>query len=337
VTRFRFWEPIPLFVALRTLTDQTILALPPGKDVAPIVFTVGYPSDDKVLLRYARLPDLDKASSILAPAETLEVALRLFKLGAGVECIAVPPVEWPGRGEGRSLRVPVASVGALAAGAGPLLFGGTLGAAFALPAAAVAYGLLWAILRRRRRGRILTAGDLHLDGTNLVDYAIARRLGERPDARTEAERGAQVARRIDDIRADYGRRAADIAYRIENSALFDAAVPTTAALEVALVRSETEAGSLSLGEREDLAAELEIAYSVAVDHAETVGFQHLPATARDDARRAHKAAQLADGAATEGEREAAVAQVIRILSSLSLYYLPAPEAARRELTDGRLA
>jgi hypothetical protein len=191
-------------------------------------------------------------------------------------------------------------------------------------------------LRRRRGARILTAGDLHLDGSNLVDYAIARRLGERPDVLSDDGRTARASRRIDDIRADYGRRAADIAYRIENSALFDAAVPTTAAFEAALVRCDAEAPALSPSELEGLATDLEISYSVAVDHAETVGFQHLPSTARDDARRAHKAAQLADGAATDGEREAAVAQVIRILSSLALYYLPAPEAARRELTDGRL-
>ncbi|HMS37515.1 MAG TPA: hypothetical protein PKA93_10160, partial [Arachnia sp.] len=298
MTRFRFWEPIPLYVALRTLTDQTILALPPGKDVAPIVFSVGYPSEDHIALRYARLPDLDKASSLLAPNQTLEVALRLFTLGAGVECIAVPPIQWPGRGDGLALRIPVAGVGALAAGAAPLILGGTIGAAFALPAAALAYLVLWSALRRRRGARVLTAGDLHLDGTNLVDYAIARRLGEPATARTDRERHARVAKRIDDIRADYGRRSADIAYRIENSALFDAAVPTTAALEVALVRGETEAASLSLGELEALATDLEIAYSVAVDHAETVGFQHLPSTARDDARRAHKAAQLAEGAAT---------------------------------------
>ena len=57
---------------------------------------------------------------------------------------------------------------------------------------------------------------------------------------------------------------------------------------------------------------------------------------RDDADPGAVPQQLADGAATDGEREAAVAQVIRILTSLALYYLPAPEAARRELTDGRL-
>ncbi len=229
MTRFRFWEPIPLYVALRTLTDQTILALPPGKDVAPIVFSVGYPSEDHIALRYARLPDLDKASSLLAPNQTLEVAVRLFTLGVGVECIAVPPIQWPGRGDGLALRTPVAGVGALAAGAAPLILGGTIGAAFALPAAALAYLVLWSALRRRRGARVLTAGDLHLDGTNLVDYAIARRLGEPATARTDRERHARVAKRIDDIRADYGRRSADIAYRIENSALFDAAVPTTAA------------------------------------------------------------------------------------------------------------
>ena len=294
MTRFRFWEPIPQSVAMRTLDGQTILALPPNSTDALVVTVQVY--EGNIYLRHARLPNLDKPARLTGADSTLGVNLiKLFKMPAQVECIAIPSIEWPGRGGG-----------------------------------------LWALLRRRRGARILTAGDLHLDGSNLVDYAIARRLGERPDVLSDDGRTARASRRIDDIRADYGRRAADIAYRIENSALFDAAVPTTAAFEAALVRCDAEAPALSPSELEGLATDLEISYSVAVDHAETVGFQHLPSTARDDARRAHKAAQLADGAATDGEREAAVAQVIRILSSLALYYLPAPEAARRELTDGRL-
>lgn len=335
MTRFRFWEPIPQSVAMRTLDGQTILALPPNSTDALVVTVQVY--EGNIYLRHARLPNLDKPARLTGADSTLGVNLiKLFKMPTQVECIAIPSIEWPGRGGGLRFRGPVAAVGALASGTGLLALGGVAGAALALPVAAAVGGGLWALLRRRRGARILTAGDLHLDGSNLVDYAIARRLGERPDVLSDDGRTARASRRIDDIRADYGRRAADIAYRIENSALFDAAVPTTAAFEAALVRCDAEAPALSPSELEGLATDLEIAYSVAVDHAETVGFQHLPSTARDDARRAHKAAQLADGAATDGEREAAVAQVIRILSSLALYYLPAPEAARRELTDGRL-
>lgn len=293
MTRFRFWEPIPQSVAMRTLDGQTILALPPNSTDALVVTVQVY--EGNIYLRHARLPNLDKPARLTGADSTLGVNLiKLFKMPTQVECIAIPSIEWPGRGGGLRFRGPVAAVGALASGTGLLALGGVAGA------------------------------------------AIARRLGERPDVLSDDGRTARASRRIDDIRADYGRRAADIAYRIENSALFDAAVPTTAAFEAALVRCDAEAPALSPSELEGLATDLEIAYSVAVDHAETVGFQHLPSTARDDARRAHKAAQLADGAATDGEREAAVAQVIRILSSLALYYLPAPEAARRELTDGRL-
>ncbi|GAA4904885.1 hypothetical protein GCM10025789_25140 [Tessaracoccus lubricantis] len=83
-----------------------------------------------------------------------------------------------------------------------------------------------------------------------------------------------------------------------------------------------------------LAGTLKLAFDTARAHAETVGLGHLPATARNDARRAAGAARLAVGARTEGERAAAQEQVVRILRSLALHYLPAPEAAL-PLTDGR--
>ena len=63
-------------------------------------------------------------------------------------------------------------------------------------------------------------------------------------------------------------------------------------------------------------------FDAARANADTLGLDHLPVTARDDARRAAGAARLAAGAATEAERAAANAQVVRILGSLALYYLP---------------
>ncbi|NHB84109.1 hypothetical protein G7085_04180 [Tessaracoccus sp. HDW20] len=53
----------------------------------------------------------------------------------------------------------------------------TVAIAMALPMGAAVWGGLWALLRKRRPLRLRTAGDLHLDGSNLVDYALARRRG----------------------------------------------------------------------------------------------------------------------------------------------------------------
>ncbi|NHB84110.1 hypothetical protein G7085_04185 [Tessaracoccus sp. HDW20] len=149
---------------------------------------------------------------------------------------------------------------------------------------------------------------------------------------TRIERRALIEARIDAVRDEYGRLSSDIVYRIESPALFDAASPLTGAFENALVRAGSHVDDLE--EFDDLATELEISFAVARDHAETLGIAHLPESARPDARRAGKAAQLAAGATSDGERQAALAQVVRILDSLALHYLPAPEAARRAITAG---
>ncbi|WP_040282984.1 hypothetical protein [Tessaracoccus massiliensis] len=67
---------------------------------------------------------------------------------------------------------------------------------------------------------------------------------------------------------------------------------------------------------------MELTFNVAQANAERLGLEHLPEGARSDARRAGKAARLAAGATTPGERQASLAQVKRILDSLALYYLP---------------
>lgn len=187
---------------------------------------------------------------------------------------------------------------------------------------------------RNRAPHIATSGRLHLDGTNILEYAEARVRGERPEPPTNTARREAIRARAATVIDDHAARRSDVAYRIENSALFDASVPTTHALEVAMVRWEAEAGSASLEELDDLASELEIAYAVARDHAETVGFGHLPGAKEADARRAAKAARLAASATSEGERLAAQQQVVRILESLALHYLPTAEAKRLALPRG---
>lgn len=182
-------------------------------------------------------------------------------------------------------------------------------------------------------GRLTTTiGSTPVAGEHLLEFAKARLLGERPDLTEPDARRRRIIDRVLTVIEEYTVLKLDVAYRIENSALFDPAVPMTHALEVALVRWEAESATLESGELDALAAEAEIAYAVARDHAETVGFRHLPNDKADDARRAAKAVRLAEGATTDGERMAAQAQAVRILESLALYYLPTPEALRKAIT-----
>ena len=166
----------------------------------------------------------------------------------------------------------------------------------------------------------------HGDVTMTIDEALAR-IPAAPDPRAAAQ--ARASR----VRTTYGRMLADIAYRIENSALFDSAVPTTAAFERALALwSDVTAGTADeeVVRRSALVA---VTFDTARAHAETVGLAHLPLTARDQGRRAAGAARLVRSASTEAEREAAQSQVIRILDALALYYLPGPKEFRQALTE----
>ena len=139
----------------------------------------------------------------------------------------------------------------------------------------------------------------------------------------------------DQVKTTYGRMLADVAYRIEQSALFDSAVPTTRSFNNALaVWNDLDHEAASENDVVRLAGTLRLAFETARAHAETIGLDHLPATARADARRAAGAARLAVGAETDAERAAAQEQVVRILRSLALYYLPGPDRVPLQLTGG---
>ncbi len=137
----------------------------------------------------------------------------------------------------------------------------------------------------------------------------------------DAARDAAVAR-VADVRAMYGRMLSDVAYRIENSALFDPAVPTTDQFERALAIWADVTDATPAPEVVRLAAAVKVTFDTARAHAETTGLGHLPEAVRSEGRRAASAARLASNAGTPGERDAAWEQVNRILSSLALYYLP---------------
>lgn len=169
------------------------------------------------------------------------------------------------------------------------------------------------LLRPREPGRWFT-----------VDEAVASLpASNRPRARAEA----QVA----EVRETYGRMLGDIAYRIENAALFDSTVPLTKQFDTALALWADVTDATSEDEVVRRASLVKVTFEAARANAETLGLAHLPETARDPARRAAGAARLAARSTNHAEREAATAQVVQILGSLALYYLPTPEDFRKAI------
>lgn len=162
------------------------------------------------------------------------------------------------------------------------------------------------ILGQKKVG--VTLGNVH-------SYALAVERGELWNgvlpAASEVSPGVQVAR----IRREYAQLRSDLLYRLENPALFDPEVPTTAAFEEALVEFET-CPSRAAADR------VEIRFQVARDNAERMGLRHVARGARDEVAKAAKVARLAAGASSDGERAAALARLQRILDSLALHYLP---------------
>ena len=146
-------------------------------------------------------------------------------------------------------------------------------------------------------------------------------------------RDAAVAR-VADVRALYGRMLSDVAYRIENSAMFDSAVPTSNRFETALTLWADVTEATPASEVVRLAGLVKITFDTATAHAELLGLDHVPDMARDDARRAAGAARLAASGATPGERQAAYDTTVRILASLSLYYLPRLDRAQLGVSQG---
>ncbi|MDF1488468.1 hypothetical protein [Tessaracoccus caeni] len=144
-----------------------------------------------------------------------------------------------------------------------------------------------------------------------------------PRARAEA----QVA----EVRESYGRMLGDIAYRIENAALFDSAVPLTKQFDTALALWADVTDATPEDEAVRRASLVKVTFETARANAETLGLAHLPQTARDPARRAAGAARLAARSTNDAERETATAQVVQILGSLALYYLPKPEDFRKAI------
>lgn len=323
----RQWQPVPHRTQINGIGLDSVLVFAEGSTEGIVLSSQRWVSDS-VKVTWASTRDLNAPQTReYAPATRLvHVAADLLgpvEDGAELTILAMPTVRWPGP---RPYPWAAVAAAALAASLGVLVGLGDEAWVYMVLAvvAVVGLSLFWQGRRSRQPARVLAAGRLALDGPDLVEYARARLAGERPGS--SADRLEEATARVADIREEFGALTSDIVYRIDHPALFDTAVPTTGQFHAALMRFD-DAHSLPISAVEDLAADVEVAYSLARDHAETIGQAHLPEAARDGARRAAKAARLAAGAATEHERAASLAQVQRILESLALYYLPTIDSA----------
>ncbi len=140
---------------------------------------------------------------------------------------------------------------------------------------------------------------------------------------------------VDEVKENYGKLLSDIAYRVENAALFDSSVPTTARFEEALMLWDGLTSTVPEEELVRRSGMVKLTFATACAHAETIGLDHLPQQAREQARRAAKAARLARTSSSAHERQVALDQMIRILNSLALHYLPNPADARRQLEQAQ--
>lgn len=330
---YAFWAEVDGDLPLEDFYRQPILAFEGDNGV---LLTISHyqsehgPAQSRV--QYARLSSPSRQTSALwPPYKTIGATVRELLPHGRPRIVASPPFVWNKRGEAKASQWPMTIVVAivvflLVVVVGQLLADGhaTYEVLAALVAPFVAFGAGAATYARSRESlglRVLAAGNDEIGADNLVEYATARLAGERPEAVRDVERIAQAKALVDEIRAEYGQLELDIVFRIDNPAFFDAAAPTTERFITSLVAFD-EAGDTTAEEAEWLAHNVEMAYSIARDHAKVVGLNHLPEDARDEGRRASKAARLAVRAGSAGERLASIAQVKRILDSLALYYMP---------------
>lgn len=317
-------------------TWQRVDLYDPWKNVAPGAMLV-YTDDDavvidarvedkKIKLRVQRL-DGERFEKDAKLSDTIRKQVREIIPEGKTRAIALPAVLWhedqlfsPRNLVGMLASIVVTVAILIVMSLGDNNVGAFMYWAFAAGGAAG----LWA-RRLWKTGRItfLAPDRLGLTMETIHPYALSLEQGELwvPPTRG-ADRRQLAFQRVDAIRTAYLELREDIAYRIESSALFDPAVPATAAFEEALVRFGDVTDATPTPELDDHATEVELAFNTARANAERLGLEHLPEDARAEGRRAGKAARLAAGASTEGEREASLTQVRRILDSLALYYLP---------------
>lgn len=324
--KYRYWEPIPQDLLLYDVVDESLLALGDGEALVLTVDQVVLGNQTAIAtqnttpahwvnVEYWR-PSASWANANLVynTPTTIQEMLK-GRLDAHTVMV-IPRIARVPEEKGRWFAYFFAGLGTALVLATALA--GLHGAVVLFIATGAALAT-WRALQQRPTRRVLVAGQGPLTLQEAVEYGRRRAAGERPELDRLAGRQQSAEERVELVRAEYGRQKIDIVTRVEQPALFDEAAPTTASFLQALIAYDE---AQTLQERERAAADVEMSYSMAVDHAAAVGINHLPAEAREAGRRAAKAARLAERATSHGEREASLFQVKRILESLALYYMP---------------
>ena len=320
------WPPIGLNTRVGSLVGQKIAVGGRGPEGLTTIVYVEFSSHR----RGVRAAISDSAPRPVAPAAASPIVPPDLTLGevvlahADVEpwsAVEVPGLKWPLASHPRYRALWI--VGALVM---------VVLAVWLMQPALAIFSLIsmGPMVTAKLRGRIkpdamkVQAHALGDDGRPIPPQHVWAML---PPSAVDTTLGAlSPADRITVLKERYGALRGDIAYRIENSALFDGAVAATQRLELALLA--WDAGSPAA---EALADEVEASFDAARRNAEELGFAHLPATARDTARRAQGAARAALGTTVPAEREAAARKAAELLRSLALYYLPGIDPAAPRL------
>lgn len=355
------WEPLPLGTRLRWFGPGTRLVVR-GLDADGaehwLAVEVDPDADGSATLRHAPLFARPSHTRTTTLAETDPLLVDAVAEATGITPIvaATAVIAWPGDGTERTTLELFGSALSMALGVGLVLaltpwlaqrqpdffaeitplalvvFVTILGA---IPAAAfqrLGVGPHLAALGRRLLSR---AGHLPPTLRNASGFRLTEAQARYQLPLPPAPVGPTPTERVERIKAAYGALLTDVPYRIENSALFDAAVPQTQRFQVALLLwqdAETSGASPA-----DLASEVEESFALARAEAERRGLAHLPESARGPARTATKASRVALAATTAGEREAGARQAAEILGSLALYYLPVIDPGAPSLLGTRRA
>lgn len=313
------WQPVPDPTTWREIAPGAVLAY---DDNDAVVIDSRFKDHDQISLKLQRLDGERYTEQARADKPIHVRARKLFASDSEVRVVTLPAVIW--RDDGLFAPRNLAAIAASVAVATLMITQGGAGQLYLafLSAGFVAVGVR-RLFKEGNELSFLAPDRLGITMETVHDFALAREQGKLWVPPTAGADPRQLAfRRVEAIRQRYLELREDIAYRIECSALFDPIEPTTAEFESALVAFDDVNDQTPTDELDLYASEVEVTFNVAQANAERLGLSHLPESARDDARRAGKAARLATNATSEGERQASLSQVRRILDALAIYYLP---------------
>ena len=292
--------------------------------------------DDEVLVRYGDLGERRGPREVELPKSRRLDDFATKTWGEGVtRALVTPGVRWA-KGHPVQRIALLATLFATALLAAFLLGDFLTPVAWFLPQAAAVYAA-FSLLRPGAPTAIHREGNKKPYKDGEVRMRVAELPVPEPDdtlaigaVPAPADRRTALER-VEATKAEYGALLTDLAYRIENSALFDPAVGQTREFALLLARWDDEHRRLPADELGTLSREVQVAFDAARAHAEVLAIAHLPESAREDASRAAKAARLAQESTVDGERTAALERANEILATLALYYLPTPGEARKAL------